>query len=301
MTLSDPLGALMAGGPKYAAMNAVSGSNAVEKLNQVAKAIGYDPIGALYKNDSVTYHEALMTAVEPPYYTGAQVQVVIGTTFMVNAIDLTWNENREHTPYFGYCSKEYDYVFEGKGLVQGALVLNLLDNRLLDLVCDKAYPASASQSTADTVREALAGGKEYAGVVIDRLLVEGAKTGYGGTLPSMLDGIQATSALRAEASPKPAAAGSGGSTANAAGAPPSRLALDTLRWLKSRERFGIELRCNVGDPVEMGQPWAKRRASVYETVRGVIFTGENRALRVSTEVIAQAYTFFARGVDRSPR
>lgn len=271
----------------------------LEQASQTAapKSQGGAAEDQLARYDAVDYHSALLSAVEPPYYTGAQVQVIIGTTFMLNAIDLTWNQSYEHQPYYGYRSKEYDYAFEGKTLVQGALVLNLLDNRLLDLVCDKAYPAYAERSEADTVQEALAGGKEHAAITLDRLLSEKARTGFGGQLPGFLEEIQRVTALRSQAKPEAEA----GTAATAGALAPTRRALETLRWLKSKERFGIELRCNIGDPTEIGMEWAKRRASVYETVRGVIFTGENRALRVSTEVIAQAYTFFARGVDRSPR
>lgn len=244
------------------------------------------PAAARTASDPLTQtalDNALMQSPEPPYYTGAQVQLIIGTTFMLNAIDFTWNNSYEHQPYFGYCSKEYDYVFEGKTIVQGALVLNLLDNRLLDLVCDKAYPGGVD--AAAKMRQALSGGKEYAGIAVDRLVAAQAASGSGANLPAFLDSIQQTSVARDPGTP-------------AKGTPPGRLALETLRWLKSQERFGIDIRCNIGDPTEIGMNWSARRASVGETLSGVIFTGENRALRVSTEVIVQAYTFFARRVDR---
>lgn len=208
------------------------------------------------------YYELSGLAFDPSvFYTGAQTTVNIGGTYLLNAIDCSWNEVKEHKPYWGYRSTYYDAVFRGRCVIQGVLVLNLLDTRLLSLIMEEEYKA------------VVGGTSDGSGIIREEDLTAMVGSGSPGA-----DLTNLRNAVRERTTPRD-------------------LALQVNDWLVSESRYGVEMYVHYGDLKEKGLPWAERKRSTAETLKGVVFTSDNRSIAVTSQLVVQGYSFFCRVVE----
>lgn len=249
---------------------------------------------------------------EPPFYTGAQAQVSIGSAIVFTALNVGWNESFEHTPYHGYRSQLYDHVFPGKSLVIGTLLLNLMDTQLLDVVCSEGYHKTHADLAPKQTLQTGQGG-EIVRTPTDPYAWNSSRESWsrppiGEASDAFRQGnndraedlteqiIAATDDMRSASQLLEEIKVRAMATAGPEPAVPINSAIRTLRWLQHRQRFGIDVHVNIGDYAEMGKSWADRKYSTAETIKNLIFTGQNRQIQTGTDVIIQAYSFIAREV-----
>ena len=243
----------------------------------------------------VNYYHPVEQLDDPPYFTGAQTFVLIGSTVVLQASGIQYNANYEHSPYHGYRSEYYDWVFRGRGIVQGTMALNLMDTHLLDLIIGRAYAPTQTPSTADELRKINeAEGHSAALLYLDSVILKMTREGRNEEIASMLDEVQV--GMMEPPSPTTQDTGESAGFGGRLSEPPSRTALRTLRWLQDQQRFGIDLRIHYGDPMEIGRRWGDRRYSTAEVLKGVIFTGIN-SVNYSANTAYWTYSFFARNVE----
>lgn len=72
--------------------------------------------------ESVDPYSGLIT-YETDYYSGSQVQVMVGDTLIDNAASVSFQSMQSRTPIYGYASQYFDFVAEGAVLVRGSLVV----------------------------------------------------------------------------------------------------------------------------------------------------------------------------------
>jgi len=77
--------------------------------------------------ESMDPHSGLVT-YETDYYSGSQVQVMIGDVLVDNAVSVSFQSMQSRSPIHGYASPYFDFVAEGPILVRGSLVVGFKES-----------------------------------------------------------------------------------------------------------------------------------------------------------------------------
>jgi len=68
------------------------------------------------------------------YFSGSQIVIYIGDVLLEEAVFLSYQEQQNKKPIFGYASQYWDAVAQGTSIVQGSLAINYIDNKYLPML-----------------------------------------------------------------------------------------------------------------------------------------------------------------------
>ena len=69
-----------------------------------------------------------------PYFSGSQVKLWIGEIYLDEVTDLVWTSQTDKIPVYGYASRFYDTIGQGRTLVQGSFIINFKYNGWLHMI-----------------------------------------------------------------------------------------------------------------------------------------------------------------------
>ncbi len=193
------------------------------------------------------------------YFCGANVTVAIEDFYILEAAGISYEVTDSKRPIYGYSSRLFDAVAQGRVLVQGTLLINYVHQ-------DYLYTAITEGLEVDplSVEEPVSENFAFDEQELEDLARQLDPETYAGVVEALQKKWQTTSIATTRLSP----------TLN-----PNDIA------------GGLDIRISFGEQTE-GNPFG----FTGTLLRAVHFVGRGQVIRIDEETLVEAYPFFAREI-----